>query len=74
MRLSYIKHLDKQYLVTYSVRVWTDAFMKIPFVSTPSVYLTHNLKRLLEEMKEPILTVNLCRCLRQIYAIVPPLT
>lgn len=47
--------------------------MSIPFVSTPSGYLIHNLEHLLAATKEPILKVNLCQCLRRIYAIVPPL-
>ena len=46
----------------------------IPFASTLSVYLIHNLKHLPGVTKEPILTVNLCQCLQQIYAIAPLLS
>jgi hypothetical protein len=48
--------------------------MSTPLVSTPSGYLIHNLRHLLEAMKEPVLTVNLCQCLQEISAVAPPLT
>jgi hypothetical protein len=48
--------------------------MSTPLVSTPSGYLIHNLRHLLEAMKEPVLTVNLCQCLQEISAVAPPMT
>jgi hypothetical protein len=46
----------------------------LPSVLTPLVYLIRTREHLLEGMKEPILGVNLCQCLQEIYANNPPLS
>jgi hypothetical protein len=67
--------MNRRFIFIASQRIYllfTDTKKEnIPVASTPSWYLIHNLKHLLGVMKKPILTVNLCQCLQQIFAIAP---